>query len=224
MVDVLHTLDQGVAGHLCANIILKKMDSGTWGDTRGEQIDALNAALKKHYVETKEEYRVDGPLNMPRIKSSNDWPKLKVKAAACRRLVPWVLELAKQLHDGTTHADMLIGGAQTLKEIYDIISAHPRFLPRADRDRLCMLSRTFFSMYHWLSADAVSNNERWFKMTPKFHLMQHILEHQTWVSPRMSWTYGDEDLQRILKEVATSCHPRTVAYMVIFKWLCTFFE
>ena len=61
-------------------------------------------------------------------------------------------------------------------------------------------------------------------MTPKFHLMQHILEHQTWMNPKYNWVYADEDLQRILKEVATSCHVRNMPHMVLFKWAVHTFD
>ena len=61
-------------------------------------------------------------------------------------------------------------------------------------------------------------------MTAKFHLMQHILEHQSWINSREIWVYADEDLQRILKEVALSCHPATTPHMVLYKWVLTMFD
>ena len=38
--------------------------------------------------------------------------------------------------------------------------------------------------------------------------------------PRFWWTYGDEDLQRIMKQIAVRCHPSNLATTVLFRWLC----
>ena len=66
---------------------------------------------------------------------------------------------------------------------------------------------------------------RMWKMSPKFHILQHICEHQSWFNPRMIWCYGDEDLQHLVQEVALSCHPTTTAHMTLYKWgVCNFTE
>ena len=114
--------------------------------------------------------------------------------------------------------------AQALARIYDILDAEPRFPSKAARAELATLSKTLLGIYVRLASVAADDNVRAWKMTAKFHLMQHILEDQCWSNPRLAWTYADEDLQRILKEVALSCHPSTTTYMVLFKWACVVFD
>ena len=39
------------------------------------------------------------------------------------------------------------------------------------------------------------------------------------VRDHMQKGYSDEDLQRLMKQVAVACHPSTVAETVLLKWL-----
>ena len=105
-----------------------------------------------------------------------------------------------------------------------IFSSEPFFLSAAAKAELTELSHVFLNMYGRLSAEALINRNRAWKMTAKFHLVQHICEHQTWVNPKVAWTYSDEDLQKLLKGVAKYCHPLNTPHMVLHKWLCTVFE
>ena len=164
-------------------------------------------------------YRIDGKVTFVRVKKSGEWPKFLAKAAATRRLVPFALHLATKYNSGTLHDRRRLGVVQALDTIYQIFGRGHMFLERNERDELARLSVAFIGMYRHLSVEARGNEERAWKMTPKFHLMQHILEHQSWINPRMVWTYGDEDLQKIVKEIAVSCHTSTMAHMVLHKWV-----
>ena len=78
-------------------------------------------------------------------------------------------------------------------------------------------------VYNQLSSDAMTSKVKMWKTSLKFHLLQHICEHQNLINPRVVWCYGDEDLQHLVKEVALSCHPVTVCHMVLYKWVvCNF--
>ena len=64
-----------------------------------------------------------------------------------------------------------------------------------------------------------------FKMTPKLHLWEHLCEYQalTYGNPRYYWTYSDEDLVGNMIDIAETCHVRTMAVTVLFKWLHLYF-
>ena len=66
--------------------------------------------------------------------------------------------------------------------------------------------------------------DRW-KFAQKFHLFQHLCEIQLILfgNARAYWIYGDEDFQGIVKLIALSLQPSTVALNVLSKWACDVF-
>ena len=64
------------------------------------------------------------------------------------------------------------------------------------------------------------------KVTPKVHLWEHLTEMQSVLmgNPRFWWCYPDEDLVGLVIEVAHSCHPATIAMMVLVKWMHLSFD
>ena len=76
-----------------------------------------------------------------------------------------------------------------------------------------------------LSKEAIVKHKRMWKSVPKFHVFVHICDLAVVLgNPKYYWTYSDEDLQRVIKEVATSCHPRNMEQVVLYKWLIYTFE
>ena len=43
-------------------------------------------------------------------------------------------------------------------------------------------------------------------------------------NPRFYWTYSDEDLQRLAKEIAQSCHVDNLPAMVLYNYLIWVFD
>ena len=109
--------------------------------------------------------------------------------------------------------------------IYKVMNESPRFLPASALEELALSSRVFMGFYIKLSEEAFRANLRMWKMIPKFHLAQHILEQDTALfNPRFTWVYGDEDLQGIFKKIAKSAHAMNTPYMVPFKWAVLKFD
>lgn len=225
LADVMHTMCLGVAAHVCGNVMHEVMEANpAWGATQADRCKTLKGRLDLWYKETKEQHKYDGKLTYARIKKAGDWPKFVGKAAATRRLVVFCARLAAEFNSKSVHDVHRAAVAQSLKDIYDIMDGDPQFLRPESKVKLARLSVAFRGVYAKLSASSLASNVRGWKMSPKFHLMQHILEHQTWMNPRYNWVYADEDLQRILKEVALSCHARTTAHMVLYKWAVHTFD
>ena len=86
------------------------------------------------------------------------------------------------------------------------------------------ISVTFMGLYRKLSFEALHAKRRAWKTTPKFHAWVHLCEHQSWINAKLSWTYGDESLQGLIKEVARSTHASTMSYMTTLKWIYTAWE
>ena len=93
------------------------------------------------------------------------------------------------------------------------------------RTKFGRTTKLLVKVYCLLAEEALQNSQRMWKMTGKFHLMEHIGQDQSKIcNPKYSWCYADEDLMQIIKEVALSCHPSNLAHMTIFKWIILSFE
>ena len=67
---------------------------------------------------------------------------------------------------------------------------------------------------------------RLWKLSPKLHLVLHLCCEQVidWGNPRLWWCYGDEDMVKIMINIAESVHPTTLAVSVMTKWLWCVFD
>ena len=219
MIDPMHTIDQGIAPHLLANVFLEIMELGHWGPNQAEQLVGLAAALKAWEKKTLHVYRLQGKLSWSRIRTSGDWPKLKAKAANCRHLLRFAFELCTTYSSGSVHDHRRMACCQLLCRFYEIINLEGRFLSAAAKTEIAAIGPLFLQLYSHLSAEALESRKRAWKLVPKFHMFVHLCELQTFINPRWSWCYADEDLQKFMKKIALACHPLNLAPMVIFKWL-----
>ena len=93
-----------------------------------------------------------------------------------------------------------------------------RFLTPGEKKELKELSIIMMSGYKNLALESLQNGIRSYKMKPKIHPCQHIFEDSV-INPMHVWAYSDEDLQRLIKQIAVQCHPKTVSYMVLLRWV-----
>eukprot|EP00959_Pyramimonas_sp_CCMP1952_P475406 9504166-Pyramimonas_sp.AAC.1 len=77
--DCLHVLDQGIASHIIANALVEVMGLGHWGGNQQLQAQGLEKSIKSWYDNHRTDSRIQGKLTYERLKTSNDWPKLKAK-------------------------------------------------------------------------------------------------------------------------------------------------
>ena len=217
MIDVLHTVDQGLATHLIANVLVEVCDKLP-GPTQESRAKRLNAMLQAWYTRNRDRYRIDCKLEWSRLKTSGDWPKLRAKAAATRHLAAWALELATEYCGDSEHDQWRRGCCQLLNRFYEILASQPQFLSTEAKTELGEVGPLLLQLYSKLSGEALEHNRRMWKMAPKFHLFQHLCQ-TSFLNPRFCWTYGDEDLQKHLKCVARSSHASTVSYTTVYKWV-----
>ena len=231
MIDSMHAVDQGIAAHILANIMYEVMRTGVWGTNLADQLDGLRQVLTTWYNKNRGRYRIQGKLTLERIKTSSDWPKLKAKAAATRHLVFFCRDLLEQygVIGGTeaerTHNEQVRAICKLLCRYNEILSEHPGILSEGAKRELGSLSLYLRQIYVNLSREALGKRIRAWKMTGKVHLFEHLCQDQvSWGNPTGWWCYSDEDLQRIVKEIALSCHVSTMDYMVLYKWLIHVFD
>ena len=231
-VDALHAIDLGFGSHVIANTFWHTIKRHCWGKPNQDaNAEALNADMvawsKANHVST----RVQGKLTKERIRSTSDsgYPKLKVKGAACRHLAPYSLELAKrwQRMEGPHATDdaLIVGINQLLVRMFHIFHTSSQFFTQPIKDELFRIGIQLPQMYGILYAKAAAAGLKLWKATPKLHLVQELLcfTCQVWGNPSYYWTYCDEDLVGFMIEIAESCHPASMSYVALVKWLvCSF--
>ena len=80
-IDVLHTVDQGVASHIIGNILwhVGVVRAALGRGTIEEKVQLLDKDLARWYKETAAKSKLQGHLTEPRLRSNNGWPKLEGK-------------------------------------------------------------------------------------------------------------------------------------------------
>ena len=224
MIDVMHAVDLGIAAHIVASVLWYfVVVRACLGAGRMVQKVALLAAhVKKWYSSTRCAYQMQGPLTLERLRAtSSSWPKLRCKAAATRKLSAYALEIAMAFANDSDLEQSILEIVRLLVRFYQIIDSESMFLSDAVREELPRLGQVLCEQYCKVASYFFDHGSRLFKMSPKLHLFQHLCEFQCLIfgNPRYYWCYADEDLVGQMIEIASSCHPATMASMVLFKWL-----
>jgi hypothetical protein len=209
------------------DIFAQVMDTGAYGPNNEEAIVNLEIALKNHYVQIKEPYTIRGKLTLERLKTSKDWPKLKAKGAPTRHAIKFAKTLAETHNTGSLHDRRRLAVCTLLDNFYEILDTNPRYICDADKAKLAPLVQSFIGVYEKLSREALRLHMRRWKMVQNFHMFIHLAEIQIpkFGNARFYWTYSDEDLMKLIKEIALSkLHINTLDFMVLYKWAIMFFD
>ena len=222
MIDVLHTVAQGVASHIVANVLwffaVKRKAFGA--GNQESNVQKLYAHMQAWYV-GKKTSKLQGKLSVERLRTQGGWLKLKAKAAATRHLARYALALALEFGAGDKEDRHILALCQLLCQFYDLIDTESMFFGPVAKAQIPGIAQRLVGIYTALATAAKEAGEKMWKPTPKMHLFLHLCEWQatTHGNPRYWWTYSDEDLQGSMSEVAASCHPSTMATSALFKWL-----
>lgn len=228
MVDTLHAVDQGLASHGIANVFVEVMSLGHWGSNQKSQAEGLQKDIHSWYSsasKTIKSSKVQGQLIYDRIKTSNDWPKLKAKAAATRHLARYAAHLAARYNNNSAHDQRRLLVVDLLVSFYDIIEQGGDVLTEDEHYRMAFIGKKLLSCYMMLSKEAIAAKKRLWKAVPKFHIFIHLCEIQCRIrNPRCFWAYADEDLQRHVANIASSCSALNLAPMIVRKWIILTFN
>ena len=95
-----------------------------------------------------------------------------------------------------------------------------RHLPPAELSQLQQAGQAFLTAYNALALNAAAQQERLWKLVPKFHMFTHLLWDQSRVAnPRSVHNYLDESMIGFLKKIASACHPTAISYRVVSRYL-----
>ena len=103
------------------------MNSGVWGPNQDTAINGLRGAIKTWYEQHPAAHKIQGKITHARIKTSNDWPKMRAKAAATRHALEFALQLADQHNSGSLHDRRRLACCKLLNRFYVILNENDRY-------------------------------------------------------------------------------------------------
>ena len=201
-VDWMHLVELGIGADLCGNVLwqaLRRKGILTQGNIAG-RLAALNGRLREYNARQKPVNPI-GRLTVGMVKAKGEPPKLKAKAAECRHLQPWCLELAKEIlqaRPGQASIHM-VAAADALIACSKAADERPFDLPKFQR-----LGMEFLRHYKWLGLHVHADGDTLWRFKPKHHIMGHLLyQVAPWHgAPSLYWCWLDESLGGQLAKAA----------------------
>lgn len=203
--DVLHTIDLGVAARLAGSILhCWSYPSGARREEGPGNCAQVWAQLKEAYQElgTKEKYNnivvsmfanADKPFSQP--------TKLKGHAGEIRHLIPVLALVAwKKASESQAHAHMAESLHQ-LAKFYSMIAEEDFFMRQAQEAGECL--RKCMIHYVWLHKHF--GGEIRFSLTPKCHFLMHLAHMCKYQNPATNWTYKQESFMGYVSTLGHSC-------------------
>ena len=162
-------------------------------------------------------------LTLNQIKASGKDPKLKVKAAEGRHLLPVVVFLLENLQPPkNAHGELRLNCARQLHLMY--LELEKPWGPSV-AEAVGAFGRQHCLLYSELAMEAIRNPSYgdgvWvlWRIYPKHHMFLHVVEDQIKVagSPSECWCYADESAIGQAVLVAETCHPKTIQRLIMQK-------
>ena len=162
MVDVLHTVDLGVAAHVVGKVLwlLAVIHCVFGGITTADKIKRCFDDMKAGARRTRCKNFLQGELTEPRVRTSGQWPKLKAKAAHVRHLSRYALDLVLRFGAVAEDHSLVLSVVQMLVRFYDILDAGSMFLEQRVATEIAELGAGLCKVYSELSARALANNKK----------------------------------------------------------------
>lgn len=202
--DVLHTLDLGVAARLAGSVL------HVWIFPDNCKKDAISncakawAELKQGYQELGTQERFNNIVIS--MFTNGDKPfsqpcKLKGHAGEIRHLIPVTALVAwKKAHDSEANAHMAESLHQ-LAKFYSMIAEQDFFMSQPQEAAECLRK----SMIHYVWLRAHFGGEARFTLTPKCHLLMHLGHMCKFQNPATNWTYKQESFMGYVSTLRHSC-------------------
>ena len=162
-------------------------------------------------------------ITFPMIRQSGKSPKLRIKAAESRHMLPCIVYIMQHYFKmDSPHKQLRYN---CIKAISDMYTHMRRSAEEFDGSEVARLGRKHLLLYVELGKETLGNlahqgngwvSWRWY---PKHHLFSHCVEDQvrTSGSPAENWCCQDESAIGECVAVAENCHAATLHRLVIEK-------
>lgn len=183
-IDWLHAVDLGVGCDWLGNLFLYCLPRLA-GANRSEKTKTLWELMQNYYSRNAVDSQFQD-MTISMFWSAKKGAKLRSKAAECRGLIPFGLELANQVcTDPNNVMDQSVKGcALHLNEAYNHLASAV-----FDADTFGHHVRQFLVL--WTALEEASPSKKVWNTKPKFHLLAELAV--TGNCPSLQWVYRDED-------------------------------
>jgi hypothetical protein len=190
VLDWLHIMDLGVSQDVIGNFFNELIQEGGFrGPSKEARLAVLWEKIQDYYREARPSSRLSS-LTQEMIQVSTKKPKLRAKGGETRYLVPFAAALARDFAHLSPHWTAVSSMLQLLLAIMENMAS-----AAFDASKVAALSRKFCVLLAALEreADLLQNPKAW-RMKPKAHLMQEMLEFASFYvgNPSSFWCYKDE--------------------------------
>ena len=183
------------------------------GDTLNDILDYIKIAAKG--IGHKRPPINDLVIGMLTSAKKQPRPRIKLKAAESRYLLPCISWLLQNLWTPTSaYEELVMQCVKAMSSFYDQLYVWDAG-DMAGREGCLRAGKRFLHVYAELAE--INKDGKLYKRFPKFHLFQHQLESQIPLlgNPKAAWCYFDESKIGIASKLAASCHPSTIHRLVL---------
>ena len=153
--DPMHTIDLGVAAHLCGNVIWECVALAPGAGSRNKK---LETGWNDYRVWCRQTgigcFTTCWTVEKLNKKKATNWPYLKAKANEGKWCVAWAATLARRHCDGSEHAKLRAAAAWALRQYYAVTDAANRYLTPSELAAVMRHLSTFLECYAALCAEA----------------------------------------------------------------------
>jgi len=169
------------------------------GRSRADSVKVLLLKIKAYYRRANPPTKINS-LTVDMIKRDGKKPKLRLKGAETRHLVPFCVELAEECYKvtKTPYWFQILQLSRNLLTFYMCLGVSPY-----DAETAAVAARHCLEIYAALSAITPDLMR---VLKPKAHLFAELAEFQAreFGDPRWFWAYQDEDFVGMIGKIAAS--------------------
>ena len=195
--DLMHLADcHGLVNHVAGSVIGPLVSNERrLGANRAARLKSINDLLRAFYA-ARPNYNRMPELRMPNLTDSGGWYNLcgkTVKAANCRALAPFLVELAEAFYDsGTEYDRMVVRMVRSLDQFYSLLYTYDIVLSREQQSTFRRTLLRLGSTYQRLRELSVVMHRQAWNIVFKIHYLQHLPELASICNPTAVQNYQDE--------------------------------
>ena len=236
LMDLLHLVHLGTLRDLSAAAIVDSLEDGSLSAWFGippcgpQGYDTVLRAFSTHAHLWCRDNNLElgiGTLSMASLgrPKSFKWPMAildsRIKAARTRALFAFITFVMCRIAAGSAaltseesqmQAKLRAVCCWSLDTALSIWNLSDRVkMSKREVEHSVWLSRLHSMTYQWLAARALVQRRLLYKVRPKTHYFQHLLDHvvETHLSPMFLATFGDEDYMHKIRNICRACHGAT---------------
>ena len=205
--DLLHTLDLGVASHLYGNLIYDLVEDHVEGSSRPARLVKANQLILEGYAFLG----IPAAKRLQKLSLSDlctggeDYPCLRhVKG----RRVRWFSKVACYLADKFNVGDVgkhRLQAVKAMDKIYELADLPDHVWEPATHTEFAKACDKVVLHYSWLAKDALRKDLCRYSITQKHHLLACRYSEQCFsLSPRATWCYGPESFMSLCIQIANA--------------------